>query len=320
MNFGIIGSNFIVERFIEAGKHHPDFFVVCCYSRSIEQAKINSEKWGAKSYTDDIFELAAKPDVQAVYIASPNKFHAQHIKIMLEHGKHVLCEKPITSNARDFSLLLELARSRNLMLMEAMRPLFLPCMDDIEQAVKKLGKLRYVNLPYCQYSSRYDKFKQGIMENAFNPALHNGALLDIGVYCVAWAEKLFGIPKNLQAYGSFLPHSIDSNGTILMDYGDMQLTAVYSKVHDMNIGAVIAGENGELELKPFPIVRSINVRLRGKEAEVINFDMKQNDMFYEIDAFVNMDLDRIEEYQNHSLNSLYIMDTVRRLVGIDFEI
>ncbi|NMD38883.1 MAG: Gfo/Idh/MocA family oxidoreductase [Christensenellaceae bacterium] len=320
MKFGIIGSNFIVDRFVLSAKAHHDFAVECCYSRTEKQAIINKEKYGANSYTNDLSALAQNPDIDAVYIASPNKFHARQIELMLNNGKHVLCEKPITSNAKDFSYLISLAQAKGLKLMEAMRPLHLPIFDYINDAIAKIGKLRYAHFPYCQYSSRYDKFKNGIVENAFNPTFHNGALLDIGVYCVTWAEYLFGIPRNINAYGSFLPQSIDANGTVVMDYGDMQAVAVYSKVHDMDSPCTIAGENGQIDIYPFPIPQQMQMKLRGKEPIMKKFNIHEYDMFHELDAFINLDLDEIKKYQQHSLNTLFIMDKVRQLVGIDFEL
>ncbi len=320
MNFGIIGSNVIVDKFIKAAQAHPEFVVECCYSRTEQQALLNKEKYKANSHTNDIVSLAQNPNVDAVYIASPNKHHAGQIELMLNNGKHVLCEKPITSDAKDFAKLIKLAQAKNLKLMEAMRPLHLPIFDVLRDAIAQIGPLRYAQFSYCQYSSRYDKFKNGIIENAFNPTLHNGALLDIGVYCIAWAERLFGIPRNIQAYGSFLHQSIDANGTIIMDYGDMQAVATYSKVNDMDTPCIIAGENGQIDLYPFPIPRQMSLKLRGQSPIITDLNVAEYDMFHELDAFINMDMEGIKTYQQHSLNTLYIMDKVRQLIGIDFEL
>ena len=80
------------------------------------------------------------------------------------------------------------------------------------------GTIRRISFQYAKYSSRYDKFKEGIIENAFNPAFSNGALMDIGVYCVHPLVRLFGMPKKIIADSLLLSNGVAVSYTHLDVY------------------------------------------------------------------------------------------------------
>lgn len=105
------------------------------YSRSAERAASFARKHGAALTFTDLQAMAACPDIDAVYIASPNVYHASQSRLFLEHGKHVLCEKPITVTADQARELVELARSRRLVYMEAIMMLHQPARKTVLQAL-----------------------------------------------------------------------------------------------------------------------------------------------------------------------------------------
>ena len=100
MNFAIIGTNFISDWFMAAGKHCEKLHVQAVYSRTMEKGRAFADKYGIPDCYDSLEKLAAAENVEAVYVASPNAFHASQSIQMLEAGKHVLCEKSIASNER----------------------------------------------------------------------------------------------------------------------------------------------------------------------------------------------------------------------------
>ena len=171
VRFGIIGTNFITDRFIAGGKLCEGFAVRAVYSRTMEKARKFAAKYGVEQVYDRLEDLAESREIDAVYIASPNYCHAGQAAQMLRAGKHVLVEKPATANAREWEELCRIARENNVILLEAMRTVFLPEYKAIRENLPKLGTIRRATLSYCQYSSRYDKFKNGIIENAFRPEL-----------------------------------------------------------------------------------------------------------------------------------------------------
>ena len=122
MRFGTIGTNFISREFVTAGEKVKDFSLAVVYSRGLETARAFSDQFGGADCVTDLSELAARADVDAVYIASPNLFHKEQAEQMLRAGKHVLLEKPACPNRQDFADLCALARAQGVVLLEAMRP------------------------------------------------------------------------------------------------------------------------------------------------------------------------------------------------------
>lgn len=108
----------------------------------------------------------------------------------------------------------------------------------------KIGDVRRATIQYCQYSSRYDKFKNGIIENAFNPKLSNGALMDIGSYCIHFLASLFGRPNKILSDSIILSNGVDGAGSIIASYGDKQAEIMYSKITDSKMPTQIQGEKG----------------------------------------------------------------------------
>lgn len=106
--------------------------------------------------------------MEAVYVASPNYMHYKHVMKLLKAGKHVFCEKAIASNHAEAEEMFRTAQERNLVLLEAVRPVFDPGMQVIQNNLYKLGAIRKANISYCQYSSRYDSFKEGQEHNIFS--------------------------------------------------------------------------------------------------------------------------------------------------------
>ncbi len=320
MRFAIIGSNFIAEWFVAAAKQCTDVVLQTVYSRTEAQAKINAEKWDVPTACWSLEALAEDKNVDAVYISSPNACHCTQVEPMLLAGKHVLCEKPIVPCEKQLYPLLDLAEKQGVLLLEAMRPAYLPVLETLREVLPKLGALRYALFSYAQYSSRYDRYKEGIIENAFDPTLCNGTLIDIGVYCVHWMAMLFGEPQSIRSLASFLDDSIDVSGSALCDYGTLQVHLHYSKVHQTEQPAVIEGENGYVTLAPFPIPAQLQLHLRGEKPVTVPLTRHERDIQHEIERFVDMarQPSLARPYQEWSLSALRIMDTIRAQCGIDF--
>lgn len=322
INFAVIGTNFITDRLLKAAEHCAGFQLYGVYSRTAQRAKEYAAQYGApKTYTT-LEELAADENVDAVYIASPTFLHASQSLQMLNAGKHVLCEKPIASNTSELKKMLEAAQKNNKVLLEAMRPVFTPGMKAVEEGMKKIGTVRRVHFTYCQYSSRYDKFKEGIVENAFKPELSNGAIMDIGTYCIYAASYLFGKPKEMKAVGVQLEGSIDGTGSVLADYGDFLAELVYSKITNSYQVSEIQGEKGCMIIPHINIPEEVKIRYYTGEEECLFAEGLQDDMQYELNRFMGFmnhkEEKEIKIYHEASLNTMWMIDEARRQLGIKF--
>ena len=204
IRFAVIGTNTITDKFLQAASALPDFKLCAVYSRTLARAQEYAQKNNVSLVFDSLEALANSDQIDAVYIASPNFCHAAQSILMMQHHKHVLCEKPIASNASEFQQMYDTAIKNQVILLEAMRSVFSPgfCSDPFPAACAWNNPADRIFLS-CKYSSRYDHFKEGIIENAFHPALSNAALMDIGVYCVHPLVSLFGMPASIQSSSNF---------------------------------------------------------------------------------------------------------------------
>ncbi|PYZ91649.1 oxidoreductase [Salipaludibacillus keqinensis] len=299
IRYGVIGTNFITDWFIEAGKTMKDFQLAAVYSRTDERAQAFAEKHGARHTFTSIEEMATSSLIDAVYIASPTSFHAEQAKLCMNHGKHVLCEKPLASHDREVEGLIQTASKNGVILMEAVKNTALPNFHSLKEAIHRISPIRRMVTSYCQYSSRYDAFKQGTVLNAFNPDFSNGALMDIGLYCVYPIVDLFGKPDDIKASGVRLSSGVDGEGTLLLIYPDMEAVAMYSKITNSQLPSEIQGEKGTIRIDHIQKLQDIQIHYTDGRVEDVTKPQTNLAMSYEIKTF-HQKINR----QPSSINSL----------------
>ena len=320
IRIGTIGTGKIVRRFLAGIAKCPLIEYQAVYSRSEEKAKNFAAEYGVEKYYTTLEGLAQDPDIDGVYIASPNFLHCEQAVFLMEHGKHVLVEKPVASNERELERMQQAAQRNHVVFLEAMRSIFAPGYQVIQENLPKLGQIRRATLQYCQYSSRYDNFKKGIIENAFKPELSNGALMDIGVYCVYALVMLFGMPDKIQAQGVFLENGVDGAGTIICIYPDKQAELIYSKITDSSSPSQIQGEKANMLISEVGRVQELTICYRNGETEQISIDLDPDDMVYEAGIWADCILNHKETkaYDQYSRMEMKLMDEARKLMGICF--
>ncbi|MEF2967690.1 Gfo/Idh/MocA family oxidoreductase [Paenibacillus sp. M1] len=323
LRFGVIGTNWITERFIQAAEETEQFSLAAVYSRTEEKGRAFAAKYNPNSavYTD-LEKMVSEAEIDAVYIASPNSFHAEQAVLCMNHGKHVLCEKPLASNAAETRRMIQAAKGNDVLLMEAMKSTMMPNFRVIINNLYKIGRVRRYFASYCQYSSRYDAFKQGTVLNAFNPVFSNGALMDLGIYCIYPLVMLFGKPESIQATSIMLSSGVDGEGSILMRYSDMDAVVMYSKIADSYAPAEIQGENGTLVIDKVNQPYDVKILYRDGTVEDLRQPQMQESMFYEAREFIEL----VQSgKRDSSVNSLAvslavaeIMEEARRQIGLEF--
>lgn len=329
VRFGVVGTNFITDWVIAGARQDERFELAAVCSRKQETADAFAAKHRIPHTFTSLEEMAKSPLVDAVYIASPNFLHADQSILCMKHGKHVLCEKPLASNAREAREMIAASRRYGVTLMEAMKPTLTPNFRSVRENIGRLGTIRRYFACYCQYSSRYDKLKEGIVLNAFNPALSNGAMMDIGVYTVYPMVVLFGRPKKIDASGIVLSSGADGQGAVNFEYEGMNATVLYSKIANSSLPTEIQGEEGNIMLDRVNIIGKVTYTPRlvassGKgpvaEPQDISVLTDQDEYYYEVAEFIDLVLaGRLESAVNsheHSLITLEIIDEVRRQLGV----
>lgn len=331
IHFGVVGTNFITDWVIAGAKQDERFELVAVCSRTQERANEFAAKYDIPYTFTSLEEMATSPLIDAVYIATPNYLHASQSILCMKHGKHVLCEKPMASNAYEVKQMIAASRQYGVTLMEAMKPTLTPNFRVLREALPKAGVIRRYFASYCQYSSRYDKFKEGIVLNAFKPELSNGAMMDIGVYTVYPMVVLFGRPNKISASGVVLSTGTDGQGAVNFEYEGMNATVLYSKIANSSLPTEIEGEDGNFMLDKINQINRVTWQARpvassGKgpltPVEDISAVIDKDEYYYEVAEFINLvQAGKLESEVNSHENSLItieIIDEVRRQLGVSF--
>jgi len=322
IRFGVVGTNWITDRFVQAGLENEEFILTAVYSRTEEKGQSFAAKYAGAAIYTNLEEMVSSDEVDAVYIASPNSMHAEQAIICLNHGKHVLCEKPVASNSAELRRMIEAARSNDVLLMEALKSTFMPNFGIVRDNLYKIGRVRRYFAGYCQYSSRYDAFRQGTVLNAFNPAYSNGSLMDLGIYCLYPMVALFGKPESVQATGILLSSGVDGEGSMVMRYADMDAVVMHSKIADSYLSAEIQGENGTMVIDKINQPYQVQIRYRDGTVEELTQPQVYEAMYYEIEEFIKLlKNDERESSVNSHANSLAVaevMEEARRQIGLRY--
>lgn len=331
VRFGVVGTNFITDWVIAGAKEDPRFCLVAVCSRTRERGEEFAAKYNIPHVFTSLEEMAASDKVDAIYIASPNALHASQSILCMRYGKHVLCEKPLASNAREAREMVAASKQYGVALMEAMKSTLSPNFIAAKENLHRIGTPRRYFASFCQYSSRYDKFKEGVVLNAFRPELSNGAMMDIGVYTIYPLVVLFGAPQSISANGIVLSSGADGQGAVNMLYDGMNATILYSKIANSLLPSEIEGEDGNIiidriqtpvDVRFYPRQAPASGHEKRIEGELLSANDEHNEYYYEVKEFIDLiESHQIESSINShqvSITTLEIMDEVRRQLGVHY--
>ena len=248
MRIGIIGAGHIAGK---VSKTLAQMDEVRCYAVAARElwraAAFAGENGFEKSY-GSYEALFRDPEVELVYVATPHSFHYPHVKLALEHGKHVLCEKSFMLNAREAEELTALARRKGLLLAEAIWTRYMPFSKTIREVVDSgvIGNARMLsaNLGYpVDWKERLVK-----------PELGGGALLDLGVYCLNFALMYFGSDiADIRTACVKGESGVDMQETVALIYRDGRIANLHATAScATDRQGVIGGDKG------FLVVDNIN--------------------------------------------------------------
>jgi predicted dehydrogenase len=219
VRWGILGPGRIARKFAGALRASEGAELAAVGSRRRERAEEFAAEQGFAVAHGSYESLAADPHVDAVYVATPHPFHAEHTILCLRGGKHVLCEKPFALNARQAERMIHVAREEDRFLMEAMWTRFLPTLVRV-RALTAQGRIGEVRLLTADLGFRapFDPASR-----LFDPALGGGALLDLGVYPVSLASMLFGAPARIESAANLGATGVDEETAVLLHHAKGQL-------------------------------------------------------------------------------------------------
>ncbi|MDV9189215.1 Gfo/Idh/MocA family oxidoreductase [Streptomyces sp. SR27] len=265
VRWGILATGGIAERFTADLLTLEDTEVVAVASRTEASAKAFADRFGIPRAYGDWAGLFADEDVDVVYVATPHHAHREAAGRALEAGKAVLCEKALTLNAREAGELVGLARDRGLFLMEAMWMYCNPLVLRIAELVRDgaIGEVRTVQADFGLAGPFAADHRLR------DPAVGGGALLDLGVYPVSFAQLLLGEPDTVHAHALLSPEGVDLNTGMLLgwDSGASALLSC-SLVADTPLTASVTGSLGRIDIpRGFFYPERFTLRRNGHEPE-----------------------------------------------------
>ncbi|MEU6588552.1 Gfo/Idh/MocA family oxidoreductase [Streptomyces sp. NPDC046881] len=245
VRWGILATGGIAAAFAADLVDLPDAEIVAVASRRREPAEAFAERFGVARAYGDWESLAGDPDIDVVYVATPHSAHRAAAGLCLAAGRNVLCEKPFTLNLREAEELVALAREHDRFLMEAMWMYCNPLVRRLKELVDDgaVGDVRTVQADF----GLAGPFPPA--HRLRDPALGGGALLDLGVYPVSFAQLLLGEPDGIAARAVLSEEGVDLQTGALLSWDSGALASVHcSIVGGTGVTASVTGTRGRIDV------------------------------------------------------------------------
>lgn len=282
MNWGILATGTIAKKFAStvAQMGAEGERVTAVGSRHLESARAFAECYGIPKAYDSYEALVADPEVDAIYIATPNTLHYENCRLCLEHGKHVLCEKPFTINETQAQELYRLAEEKHLFLMEAFWIWLLPLYGKLREvlATSTIGEVQKIT---CQYGFVASGARK---DRKFNSSLGGGALLDIGIYNLGFLRIITGQqPERVETREVHInEYGTDDYSELCLTYpGGCTAESIQTIGRELERNARIVGTKGSIFLPDFQHAEAMTLEVGGEE-KMISCPVDINGFEYEI--------------------------------------
>lgn len=281
IRWGILSTGSIAQKMADTLNHCVDAELVAVGSRNKDTAKEFADQNNIPKRHASYEALVADPDVDVIYVATPHTFHHANTLLALEHGKHVLCEKAFSINGDQAQEMADVARSKNLFLMEAMWMRFIPAIVQAREWLKsgEIGTPRLINVNFCA------KLPDDPNGRIYNKALGGGTLLDMGIYPVSFAVMAFGLPDEVHSYANIGRTGVDEMESIMFRYKDGRIATLNTSVaFKAPRTALIAGTDGYITLPDsWHHARSVTLAKQDEPAQTLNMPLAHNGFEYQVE-------------------------------------
>ena len=320
---GTIGTGTIVRSILDGVVRTEGIRCTAVYSRSEGKGKEFAEAYGVKKVYTNLADLMNDSEINFIYIASPNDLHYSQAKMALEHGKNVLCEKPLTPEKAQADELIRLAAEKGLLLLDAVPTPYLPNFQILQNHLPRIGRVRLVLCNYSQYSSRYDNLLAGELPNVFSLSHAGGCLQDLNFYNIYLNVALFGEPHAAIYYPNRESGQADTSGIMILHYDDFVSSCAAAKDTWGDNTMLIEGEQGFISIKDGSnALAEIRVVTRTTD-DTFNSQPDTDRWFYEVQEITRLILsgeyDVISRNMATTLAVVGVMEKARKAAGIYFE-
>ena len=286
VRWGLLATGSIAETFAAALQEADGAELAAVGSRNLDKAQAFATRYGVARAHGSYAELATDPDVDAVYVATPHAFHERDTRLCLEHGKHVLCEKPFALNAAQAGRMVAAAEAADRLLMEAMWTRFLPSLIHVRRSLAD-GVIGTPRSLVADFGIRpaFDPASR-----LFDAALGGGALLDLGIYAVSMARWLFGPPVRVTGAAHLGPTGVDDDSALVLLHTDGELATAHQSLRiETPRQAVIYGTEGHIRLHtPWWGTSRITVQTAAGSPETTDFALRGAGYTHMAEAFMDL--------------------------------
>lgn len=317
-NWGIIGPGRIAGKFAHDLQVVDGASIYAIASRNEGRGALFAETWGVDVVYSSYAELINDPKVDAVYISNPHLYHFDQALLALKAGKPVLCEKPMTVNAKDTKKLIDTAHENNVFLMEAVWTRYLPVYEKVREWLHNgsIGRIVFVQ---STFGLRFPRDKD---DRILNPALAGGGLLDIGIYNIATAQWIMEAdPVTIKASGMIGETGVDEITSVTMEYengttAQFTCTTLAEAENDVRI----YGEKGWIRIHPQFLGAEAVTLHTDKEERTLQLPVRRGGFEFEIEEVMRCVRGGLTESprmcHNDTLANVRIMDEIRRQLGL----
>ncbi|XP_042892092.1 trans-1,2-dihydrobenzene-1,2-diol dehydrogenase-like isoform X2 [Penaeus japonicus] len=244
--WGIASAGKISSDYVTAMKAlKDDHRVVAVGARSLADAQAFAKKHGVERAYGSYEELSRDPDVEIVYIGTIHPFHLPVAKLMVNAGKHVLCEKPLCINLKDTKELVALARQKKVFFMEGVWSRFFPVYKEMMKRINA-GEIGDVIQVLCSFGHPLENIPRSVEKE-----LGGGATLDLGVYCVQFASLIMGgeRPEKVLAAGHLNDNGVDATTSATLVYSKGRVATLNCSIRcELPCEGIVVGTKGTLKV------------------------------------------------------------------------
>lgn len=317
LRWGILSTGVIARNFAETARRMGDVELYAVASRDAQRAQEFGEAYGIPKRYAGYEALAADPQVDIVYVATPHSCHYADMKLLIAAGKHILCEKSFTTDAAQAADVLRMAREKGVFVMEAFWTKLIPIYREVERLLEDgvIGEVRSVTAQYGYTTARETR--------KFDPALAGGTLLDIGVYAIGFACMMLGY-----SFDDVLSQLIvneagtDATDAILLRRGRAVAQLTCGIGFRMPTHGAVYGTKGHIDIPEFKNPERVTLFVDGEEPRVIEHPFEVNGYEYEIrEAERCVSAGKLQSEQmtwEQTVSVMRIVDEVRRQNGLRF--
>lgn len=317
VKMGILGAGNIARTMAETIDKMDNVDAYAVAARDLEKAEKFLNEYGFKKAYGSYEEMLKDENIDLVYIATPHSHHYEHATLCLNNGKHVLCEKAFTADAKQAEELIKLAESKGLLITEAIWTRYMPMAKTLNEVIESgvIGKVTSLNVNLGYAISH--------AERIIKPELAGGALLDLGVYTINFASMVFGDKiKSISSTAIKTESGVDAQNSITICFEDGKMAILNSTVLAItDRQGVINGDKGYIVVENINNYERIRVFSLDRE-EIAVYDAPKQITGYEyeveaaIKAIENKEIECPQMPHKETIRIMKIMDTLRHEWGV----